>query len=453
MADLSNIVTVNVTANVLGLQQPGFGIPNILGNSSSAIAKGGFQIFTNMNGVSAVFSSSDPEWLMANAIFSQNPAPQEVFISRELDRVAQVDTIVFSANIIAGDTIHGEINNTVITVPFNTTNAQTLTDLATALTIVGISSAVSDGVHTVTVTSAVAGITFTLTAWNVTGPGSPATVTITNTVANVGFAESLASVANVDSSWYGVLWTERTAADVAYAFTVIEGTKYMFITASNDTDCYDPLSTTDIMALCQAGNYQRSAVMYSGTANTQYADAAWMGINFPKAPGSENWAFNNLAGITADNLTQSQYTAITNKNGNCFVPFANTFGTWKGWTGGGLYLDFRRGIDWTISEMQVNIAQVILQPTTGNKVPYTDQGVAALEQPMYFVLQQGALNQFIVGGLRTNSNPFGYLVTSVPVADESPADIAARYYPDLGFSAYFTNAIDTVLVNGTLSLQ
>lgn len=556
MVSPSNIVTGSIVANVNSLQLPGFGIPLVLGSSSSTIDKGSFNIFTNMIGVSEVFSDSDPEWIQANAIFSQNPTVQQIFIGRELDRVAQHSTIVFSAdigvgarqsqdivfaaNLITGNTYHLTINGgSPIAVPFDSTNDNTVSEIAAAIntfldgdgtatqfgshtitlvaTNVGISialtassvtggasqttttitqtiapvaadvingkvngvsispvtaaisnantlgliddaiSAASDGSvnasddasHTITCTPDTPGIPFTLTDWVVTGPSAP-TVVVTVTVANVGLNASLNSIANVNNQFYALIWCESNPIFVENAFSVIEASPYFYMTTSDDAGILDPASTTDIAYLCKAGNYARSAVWYSGTDDT--LAAAVFGKNLPNPPGKVNWAFTQLNGITADNLTQSQYAAALGKNCNVFVPYANVDMTFKGTCGNGLYIDYRIGIDWTNTAMVTALFNTIAQLITGQKVPYTDAGVATLEAAMYGVLEQGAQNQFIVGGIKSAQNPFGYSVGALPVAQIQLQDVANRYYPALTFEATFVGAIDSCTYAGTISL-
>lgn len=98
----------------------------------------------------------------------------------------QQQTLVFSADIIVGNSIAGTVNNVALTAtPFNVTNAGTLTDLAAKIAAVaGVLSAVSDGVHTITVT-ADDDTVVTLTGFLVTGGASQATAVITQTVAAV----------------------------------------------------------------------------------------------------------------------------------------------------------------------------------------------------------------------------------------------------------------------------
>lgn len=94
---------------------------------------------------------------------------------------AQVNTLVFgggSPNLVTGNIINGTVNGVAITpVPFVTNNDTTLTNLAAEIASqLNIASAISDGVHTITIT-ADAGYPFTLAGFAVTGGATQPTVT------------------------------------------------------------------------------------------------------------------------------------------------------------------------------------------------------------------------------------------------------------------------------------
>lgn len=97
---------------------------------------------------------------------------------------AQVDHLIFGGgfpDLVAGNIVNGNVNGVALSpTPFNTDNATTLSDLATKIGAEpNIFSAVSDGVHTITVT-AVAGYPFVLSGFVVTSGATQPTVTDTN---------------------------------------------------------------------------------------------------------------------------------------------------------------------------------------------------------------------------------------------------------------------------------
>lgn len=89
-----------------------------------------------------------------------------------------VIALTFSGALVTGNTINGTVNSVAIAaVPFNTDNATTLNDIATAIAALdSVASAVSNGTNIITVTGAVDGEAL-LAALTVTGGASQATVT------------------------------------------------------------------------------------------------------------------------------------------------------------------------------------------------------------------------------------------------------------------------------------
>lgn len=137
---------------------------------------------------------------------------------------AQIQDLVFSAALITGNTVNGDVNGTAITaVPFNTTNAQTLTDLAAVIEAhPDVETAVSDGTDTITVTS-VTDKEVTLENFVVTGGASQATATVTETQALIASTELGRFRASADSSTAAILANAkyRNSAD-AGAIAILE---------------------------------------------------------------------------------------------------------------------------------------------------------------------------------------------------------------------------------------
>lgn len=102
----------------------------------------------------------------------------------------QVQTIVFSADIVASNSIAGVVAGTALTATvFDTNNATTLTALAAKIAAQpNITSAASDGTRTITVTSD-QDETIALTGFVVTLGASQATVEITETTAGIPLAD------------------------------------------------------------------------------------------------------------------------------------------------------------------------------------------------------------------------------------------------------------------------
>lgn len=450
---ISDIATVQISLSDTGVSQAGFGVGMILG-SNGVFGADRIRAYSNLKDVLVDFTSSNPEYLMAARYFGQAPHPTSLKIGKEAARVAQQVTIVFSADIIAANSIACKVGGVSMTAtPFNASNAQTLTDLAAKIqATASVATAVSDGVHTITCTAAKAGVPFIISDVVVTGGVTQATAVIATSVANHGVAEDLAEIQNVDDSWYGFLWTEQDADQVLTAAAYIEAQRKIYLTVSSDANILSAISTTDIAYLLSAKKYARTALIFNTTA-TNYADAAWMGKCFVFDPGSETWAFKQLSGITADQLTKTKYNAAKAKHCNLYITRGGVDNTDDGAMTSGRFIDLTRGVDWLQARIEERIYSLIVN--IPGKIPFTEAGVALIEKEIRAVLQNGiSVGLVSPDPLPDNVPPDqdAYKVTFPKVATISTTNKANRTLPDGQFRAVVGGAIHKVLVNGMLTV-
>ena len=214
---LSDIVNVQITRQTQSVSEVGFGTLMILGTSKKFNER--IKRYANMQEVSEDFSPYDKEFISAQDVFSQQITPPFIYIGRRtvdtagivvetalpnttynvkintttvsvtsvanaLQSVVTLDdelvannrinvslngtivgtvtsVITFDSAFTAGDSTVVTVNGTPLSaVPFNTTNAQTLTDIATEILTLSpatVTSAVSNGTDTITVVFANAG--------------------------------------------------------------------------------------------------------------------------------------------------------------------------------------------------------------------------------------------------------------------------------------------------------
>ncbi len=84
---LSDHVTLTITANTTTSPRAGFGIPLILSANASWPER--VRTYTGIEGVAEDFASTSPEYLAAEAMFSQNPHPTTVKIGRAAGQPTQ----------------------------------------------------------------------------------------------------------------------------------------------------------------------------------------------------------------------------------------------------------------------------------------------------------------------------------------------------------------------------
>lgn len=126
---------------------------------------------------------------------STTPA-QIFFIAPELrNGVPQTQTITFSIPLVTGNVISGSVAGYPVSVPFNTTNAQTLNDLTTLLAeFPAVGSVTNNGTNQLTVTGSQNGISV-LILLTVTGGGAP-TIAVVTTVYPVPGQTTLVQINN-----------------------------------------------------------------------------------------------------------------------------------------------------------------------------------------------------------------------------------------------------------------
>jgi hypothetical protein len=142
--------------------------------------------------------------------------------------------------------------------------------------------------------------------------------TVTETI-----AETMAAIVKYDNDWYGWALTDRTPATILAAAAWTESVRKLFGTSIAEPGAYDPEVTTDTGYLLYNDNYFRTFWFYHEKAATDFPETAVFARCFAILPGGETWALKKLAGVTTDNLTETQYNAITKKNGNTFERFRN----------------------------------------------------------------------------------------------------------------------------------
>jgi hypothetical protein len=303
----------------------------------------------------------------------------------------------------------------------------------------------------------------------VTGSGGGALLTLTSSTAgqgvsysavdsdlthalvtpNNGIVNDLQNIIAENNSWYGIALCSNADSDILQLAAYVETLKKIFIAASNDSGI--PLSSnTDILSVLKGLSYTRTALMYSPLSYNKGIEAAWMGGQLPQVPGSNNWAFQSLVGISPDNLTDTAIgniigdpiAQVAGKNGNIYTTVGGKNITQMGLMVGGQYIDITIGIDWLVSTLQTNIFQSI---TSVSKIPYTDKGVGILLSAVKSAIDQGVVNGLIDGDSPiTISAPS---VLSVPLTQR-----ANRVAPTISFSCRLSGAINAVQVNGTVTV-
>lgn len=442
MASPALIVTVTITKSTRVVSVAAFNVPIIFGPSGRV---GVPTAYTSASAMLAAqggpFMTSDPEYIEANALMSQAIKPSKFLVAPNSPSVAQVDT--FAVGVLTEPHLYAfTMDSVVISYESGVSDTQQ-SILAGLLAAIGVAFPVNPPVVGA-VTGAGAGALLTLTA-SVAGVGvsysaidadlTHVLLTPNHTIATDIAAAQLA--VSVDNQFYGVIVCSHVAADILQVAAYIESQLLVYVTASADADCLTNVNT-DVMSLLMAEGYVRTMCLYSAEANTNGPDGAWMGYMLPTTPGTGNWAMKTLVGVDPDNLNPTQIGNVLSKNGNIYVFIGGNGTTLYGIAAGGEFFDVTIFLDWLASTIQTGVIAVETDPLN-LKVPYTNQGIAMICNPIASALQQGQNN---------NGLAPGWTVFSPNVVDIPAIDKQNRVLSGIGFNAELAGAINTIQIQG-----
>ena len=167
--------------------------------------------------------------------------------------------------------------------------------------------------------------------------------------------------------------------------------------------------------------------------------------------GSETWALKPLAAVTPSKLNSTAIKKMQSANFNYVLTVASKNITQGGKTNSGEWIDIVRFRDWLQNDMQVRVVNLLV--TYKGKVPYTDGGIALVQNQMISSLKDGQK----YGGISPteydeDGKEIPGFVTHVPLAANIPATKkASRVLEDVSFEARLAGAIHMVTIKGTLT--
>jgi hypothetical protein len=448
MSSLNDFVTVNISRETTAVSVVSFGVLAIVAefaaNKPTTPFTGRTRSYASIiDMASDGWSSSDDVYKAALAGFSQNPSITSILVGRkhiatdvggeetwdvclsamqleETDWYGvviipnNIATITFAGNFVTGNSIVPTINGTALTaVPYNTNQQTTMADLKTVIEagITGAHVTISSSPYRIMTlsidSSQVASVSFAIT-----GGASQTTYTVTYSTDS----EYLEAAAWIETQMkvLGVLTSDPATLTAA---------------------------TTDISYQLKTYGYNRTFSIYHSTGmNTgNYLNSAWFGKMLPTTPGSANWAFKTLAGVSTYNITPSQRGFALEKNCNIYTSTAGVSITEMGNVASGEWIDIIIGVDWIQANLQSTVFSTLVNAP---KIPYTDEGIQIIVGKVDQVLNQAVINGIIASG---------YVITAPRVANISTNDKANRHLPDVKFTAILQGAINTVAINGTVT--
>jgi len=449
---IDTLVKINISQQTQAVAQASFSIPLIIG-SSNRFSPAAKPYFSPAAMLADGFLTSDPEYIYALEMFDQDITPTQFYVGKRTARVAQVDTIAVGT-LATGHAYNFMLSGQLISYTSQVSDAQQdiLAALLAAILAAFPSNAPCSGVVSgsgsgalLTLTAAVSGVGFSVSAVD-------ADLTHVAVTTSHGPADDLVAILAVSNAWYGVALCSNDKQDILQMGAAIEPLKKIFIGVSHDSDVPQTVNT-DVGSILQSKSYKRTGLIYTVASYNLGIEAAWMGGQLPKTPGSTNWAYKTAIGLTPDTDQQIPESAVATLIGNPIaqVPGKNvniykTVGgrniMMMGQMAGGQYIDLTVGIDWLESRLQESIFAMLAD---NDIIPFTDQGVTQLIQAVESVIAQGVTNGLIDGKstITVSAPP----VLSVPLNQR-----ANRVAPTISFNCRLQGAINAVNIAGTVTV-
>lgn len=449
MANLDRIVKVDISLDTTGVSTEGFSTilcvgPHLHGLPRVSTYTAADQMLDDG------FSADDPLYKMVSDAFSQTPSPAAVKVGRRQVNSCTVTVAQLGATSAYTLTVSGYGDDGNVT---EKTYSYTNDEGSSEDVLQGLSTAVT-GDESALLSASYSDDVLTLQAKDPSKPfalkaSSMLSVELGSVTESV--AQTMAAVMNSDSDFYGVAFTSKEQDDVLAMAEWAESAGKLYGTSFGGDTVKNSEMTTDTGSQLKVKNYYRTFWFYHAVEN-EYPEVAVMARCFAVDPGGETWALKKLAGITVDPLTETEFNAITGKNGNTFELFRNVSVTQNGKVAAGEWIDIIRFRDWLEEEIKTNVFNLLINR---DKVPYTDAGIAAIESRIREALELGQSR----GGIapteydEDGNQNLGYTI-SVPLAANISANTKAnRELTDVTFTARLAGAIHVVDITGSLTYE
>lgn len=488
---VSSVVSVSIAIGATFPARAGFGTLNIVTAETGVIGVAErIRSYQNLDGVTADWPADSEVVAAATAYFSQQPKPTSLKVSTRYpsavaaqlrggavedtaDNLALFTAISDGSFTISIDGSSEDITGLDFSADADFSEvAATIETALQAVATGGYSAAtVTHDGNRFFINSGTTGATSTISFLTTVDPLVGTDIssllemrqgegTKTNGIDAETITASLNAIQNIDPEWYGLVFTKEVRDDfvvntedaVEAAADWCEARVKVFGNTTNDLDALDSVNTTDILSTLKAKNLRRTISTYSSSPD-EYPSASVLGraftVNFNQPNSTITLKFKQGPGITVERLTQNEKAVLDDKRGNAFILVGASDMYSESRMANNTFFDEVHGIDWLENAIQTNVFGYLLTRTT--KVPYTDKGVAALEQQVINALDEAVRNGLIAPGETIDGRflPNGYETITVPVADVNQSDKEARQYNSLSFIALGAGAIHGAQINGT----
>lgn len=474
---ISDIINVNIAVAPNAVATDGFGpIVFMTKEFQPQMGENAILVFTSFKAVQDQFPTGGDEIVKAaEAWYSQKPTPKTFLvgsISTQSGQPASSGKLVGGAAAVLADLkaiTAGGMSLVVDGVPqtisgLDLSAAADLAAVATAIEgeLTGVSVSQATGVFTVTsnatgVTSSVAipaatplatALKWTSATGATSTPGTAATG-ITSDLAVVNQA-----AAKAKQAWF-YLAVDRALRDTPEYLDCAswaEAAGKVFGLASSEDDVLVAGNTTNYFHQAKTKNLQRTLCVYDASnGGVEYPEISILGrastVNFNVADSALVLAFKKGPSITTADLDPTELAGLQSHNGNAFISVDDNVMFWNGVMADGTWFDTVQGVSWLSQKVQVNVFNLFYQSTT--KIPWTETGVALVNQQVTLALELAVTNGLIAPGYDNEGvfYPDGYKVISTDLA-LLQSQKGKRIWEGTSFIAIGSGALQGAVISG-----
>jgi len=279
----------------------------------------------SLTGLALVGTDFGPSSDTYNAVqdaLNQEQHPEYIFIIKRTAAVAQEQTLTFSGNVLAGQTIVGTVNGVAISVPFDTDMAGTMSDLDTAISAVpGVASASVSGLVLTIV--ATAQYKLSIGTFTVTGSGTLPTVTKAVSVAGRIISDDIAAaIAEEDTfEWFALCPLTTNHGALLAAAEYMQGARLQLYVQSSESGIKTSGSTTDIAYKIDNLEYSNTTGCYNADT-AEFMHVALASLLLGTDTGGVQSGNRTLTGITPNSLTADEASQIEGRHWNHYRKYA-----------------------------------------------------------------------------------------------------------------------------------
>lgn len=448
MSQIDNIIQVQITRQTTQIDITSFDIPLLLVEMDStvvAFADERVRTYTSLEGVEDDLGSHHVGYTMAVKLLSSDIKPNQFKIGKVVRDGVNDESYVEALNAVidVDDTWYA-----VITQTHEDGDIWSVAEVIQAMRKLYFTSTSSQLAYQPT-----QNVTYTATVqYDLTGAEEGDTISVKiagETWTSVRGATDWSAFTGTPTSTFvgnfsvddttGVLTVTNTSVD----FSIKEARQAIADGYSGKVDPSD-ISTTDPIGMdigqrLKLRGMERTIIMFSNTADVDYPEAVWVGGHLPYTPGNLTWEYKQLPGVTVSRLTDTQINVLENRGYNYYIPVKGVNITRRGKSSSGTWIDELQISDWIYARLQEQIFSRLVNTL---KIPFTDVGVAMIENEIFSVLTQAQAN----GAIDT------FTITAPRALAIPEIERAARIMGDFRFTARLQGAVSIVRINGTLTV-